>query len=94
MAKMSLICLPLTFFLLTVSAAQGQQADKVYRVGYLGGTSGEGSHERAFQQAMHELGYVERKNLVIEWRPVGGQRDRLPVLAAELVRLKVDSLSL
>ena len=44
----------------------------------------------AFQQGLRELGYVEGKNIVIEWRHAEGKLDRLPALAAELVRLKVD----
>jgi len=44
----------------------------------------------AFPQGMRELGYVEGKNLTIEWRFAEGKPDRLPELAAELIRLKVD----
>ncbi len=44
----------------------------------------------AFRQGLRELGYVEGKNIVIEWRSAEEKLDRLPALAAELVRLKVD----
>ena len=44
----------------------------------------------AFRQGLRELGYVEGKNIVVEWRSAEGKPDRLPALAAELVRLKVD----
>jgi len=87
------ICLLPTVFLLTVSLAQAQQTGKVPQIGYLamgtgGGQSGE-AHE-AFRQDLRELGYIEGQNIIIEWRFAGGKRDRLPALAAELVRLKVD----
>jgi putative tryptophan/tyrosine transport system substrate-binding protein len=71
--------------------AQAQQA-KVPRIGYLSATSPSTLAGRtdALRQGLRELGYVEPKNLVIEWRFAEGKPDRLPSLAAELVRLKVD----
>ena len=74
------------------SSAKAQQATKIQRIGYLSGSSPSTSANRreAFQQGLHELGYVEGKNIVIEWRYAEGKFDRLPALAAELVRLKVD----
>ena len=74
------------------AVAQAQQPTKVPRIGYLGATSRSFSSGRieAFRQGLRELGYVEGKNIVIEWRHHEGKLDRLPALAAELVRLKVD----
>jgi len=72
--------------------AQAQQPTKVPRIGYLSATSPSANVGRieAFRQGLGELGYVEGKNIVIEWRYAEGKFDRLPALVAELVRLKVD----
>ena len=78
-------------FLTTVYFAQAQQPTKIPRIGYLLGSPLTTSARReAFRQGLRELGYVEGKNLVIELRSAEGKLDRLPALAAELVRLKVD----
>ena len=69
--------------------ASAQQPTKVPRIGYLGGTSLP-ARTAAFQQGLRELGYVEGKNIAIEYRYAEGKFDRYPALAAELVRLKVD----
>src|SRR6516225_5929125 len=76
-------------------AAAAQQATKVHRVGLLteaGGNlpSGPDPLFEAFRQGLRDLGYVEGQNLVIEDRNAEGRAERLPDLAAELVRLKVD----
>ena len=73
-------------------SAEAQQPKKVPRIGYLSGTSPSVNSARieAFRQGLRELGYVEGKNIIIEWRYAEGKLDRLPALAAELVRLKVD----
>ena len=73
-------------------AAEGEQAGKVYRIGYLSGASATVSprYVEAFRQALRELGWVEGQNIVIEYRVAEGRFERLPDLAAELVRLKVD----
>jgi putative ABC transport system substrate-binding protein len=70
----------------------GQQQGKVWRVGFLlpASASLSSSNTNAFLKGMRELGYVEGKNLVIEWRFADGKLERLPGLAAELVQLKVD----
>ena len=74
------------------ASAQGQQPNKVARIGYLAAVSRTGmSHlTEAFVQGLRELGYVEGENIVIEYRWADGKFERLPELAAELVRLKVD----
>jgi ABC-type uncharacterized transport system substrate-binding protein len=71
---------------------QAQQPTKVPRIGYLSSDSPSTIAVRieAFRQGLRELGYVERKNIVIEWRFAEGKADRIPGLAAELVALKVD----
>jgi len=72
--------------------AEAQQPKKVPRIGFLTTVSPSTISDRveAFRQGLRELGYVEGKNIVIEWRYAEGKIDRLPALAAELVRLKVD----
>src|SRR6188472_2249517 len=69
-----------------------QQPTKVPRIGYLSGSFASTSPDRreAFRQGLRDLGYVEAKNIVVEYRYADGKFDRLPALAAELVRLKVD----
>ena len=72
--------------------AQAQQPAKIPRIGYLEAVSPSigAVRSEAFRQGLRELGYVEGKNIVTEYRYAEGKRDRLPALAAELVRLKVD----
>jgi len=72
-------------------AAEAQQAAKVPRIGYLSINLTGGPHmTEGFRQGLHDLGYVEGRNVVIEFRDAEGKFERLPALAAELVVLKVD----
>lgn len=68
-----------------------QQPTKIPRIGYLGAASAAANHSRieAFRQGLRELGYVEGKNLVVEYRYADQHYNRLPALAAELLGLKV-----
>jgi putative ABC transport system substrate-binding protein len=86
---LSLIAFVLVMF---GAVAQAQQPTKVPRIGFLFNTSLSANAARieGFRQGLRELGYVEEKNIVIEWRSAEAKLDRLPSLAAELVRLKVD----
>lgn len=73
--------------------SDAQQPTKVHRIGFLGAASASGFYARqleALRQGLRDLGYVEGKNIVIEYRWAEGKYDRLPALAAELVQLKVD----
>jgi putative ABC transport system substrate-binding protein len=84
------------FVIAVVSAgpilSSAQQQGKVWHIGYLSSVSAVSSsrNTNAFLQGLRDLGYVEGKNLVIEWRFADGKLERLPALAADLVRLKVD----
>ncbi len=72
-------------------AAEAQQAAKIARIGYLSLDVATSAHLReAFLQGLRDLGYVEGRNVVIEYRDTEGKFERLPALAAELVALKVD----
>ena len=73
--------------------AHAQPAAKMYRIGWLGHGVPPSAPDRQpgdFQQALRDLGYIEGQNVVIDYRYAGGNVDRLPELAADLVRLKVD----
>jgi putative tryptophan/tyrosine transport system substrate-binding protein len=73
-------------------ASFAQQQGKVWRVGFLSLSSASESVQNtaAFLKALRELGYIEGKNLVVEWRFADGSFERLTGLAADLVQLKVD----
>ena len=94
MFRSIVICLLLTVLLFTISPAQAQQPTKIPRIGYLDGAfpSTNAARVEAFRHGLRELGYVEGKNIVIEYRHAEGKLDRLHPLAAELVRLKVEVL--
>jgi putative ABC transport system substrate-binding protein len=79
--------------LLSTTAEAQSPTDKVWRVGVLMSLYlPDAPPPHAFREGLRSLGYIEGKNLVIEWRYAQGRDDRLPALATELVRLKVDLL--
>jgi putative ABC transport system substrate-binding protein len=71
-------------------ASIAQQAGKVWRIGFLSGNSGPTESTKAFDEQLRVLGYIEGRNLVLEYRFGSNKEERLPEMAAELVRLKVD----
>jgi ABC-type uncharacterized transport system substrate-binding protein len=74
------------------ASGQAQQPNKVPRIGFVtaGSRSTIAARIEAFQQGLRDLGYVEDKNIFVEWRYAQGKPDRIPELVAELVRLQVD----
>jgi putative tryptophan/tyrosine transport system substrate-binding protein len=89
--KITALTLGALLFALSVPV-WAQQATKVPQIGFIIVTSPSANAARidAFRQGLRDLGYVEGKNIVIQYRWAEGKFDRLPELAAELVRLKVD----
>jgi putative tryptophan/tyrosine transport system substrate-binding protein len=81
-----------TLLIALCSLSPAQQSRKIPRIGFLLAVPASTISTRveAFRQGLRELGYIEGKNIVIEWRSTEGKADRLSALAAELVRLKVD----
>jgi putative ABC transport system substrate-binding protein len=79
-------------FVLGGGVAWAQQPKKVSRIGYLSsqGSASDSARSEALRQALRALGYIEGQNIASEYRYAEGKQDRLPALAAELVRLKVD----
>ena len=92
-AQHSVLCAALCALLFALCLrAEAQQPTKIPRIGFLLAVPASTISARleAFRHGLRELGYVEGKNIIIEWRSTEGKADRLPTLAAELVRLKVD----
>ena len=88
-----IFCLALGALLLALCfPAESQQPAKIPRIGYLtaASLSSVSARTEAFRQGLRELGYVEGKSIVVEYRNAEGKLDRLPELAADLVQLKVD----
>ncbi len=81
-------------FVLCGAVAAGQQPRKIPRIGYLSGGDPSNPERgvKAFRQGLLDLGYIEGKNILVEYRYAEGQNDRMPSLVAELVQLKVDVL--
>ena len=94
MGRTAIFVLLVGLALASVRLAEAQQPKKVPRIGFLAAVSLSANSARfeAFRQGLRELGYMEGKNIIIEWRSSEGKADRLPALAAELVRLKVDMI--
>jgi putative ABC transport system substrate-binding protein len=89
---MKAVLLLLSSILASIHFAEAQQPTKVLRMGYLStfDAATDSNRFEAIRLALRELGYIEGRNIIIEYRYGEGKSDRFPELAAELVRLKVD----
>ena len=92
MMKSILVWLLATVILVSTPAAHAQQAGKIFRIGFLDSSTASGSAVLvdAFGQELSKLGWIEGTNIIIEYRFAEQKSERLPELAAELVRLKLD----
>jgi putative ABC transport system substrate-binding protein len=93
------MCFALSFVCALLAAfsfsARAQEAEKLPRIGFLpssGDANNRGTQITAFQQGLRELGYIEGKNIIIEYRYAEGDAEGIPALVAELMQLKVDML--
>ena len=82
--------LMIVLILVVAYPGRAEQAKRIYRIGYLSLGFRNQPREKTFEDALQSLGYVEGQTITIEWRYAQEQLDRLPELASELVRLKVD----
>jgi putative ABC transport system substrate-binding protein len=87
--QVSVVCVVLGLLLVSF-ATEAQQPEKPYRIGYLSVAVGPTARTQSFLDGLRDLGYVEGKDFVMEYRRAAGQIERLPELAADLVRIKVD----
>ena len=95
MTNKILLWLLATVLLLTARPAEAQQPKKVPRIGYLatiGDPKSPPASVKVFQQGLRDLGYIEGKNILIEYRYSQGKQEQVPALVAELVQLRVDVL--
>ena len=92
MQKPTVLSIVVLMMLAVAIRADAQQSTKIPRIGYLSGTGPEAPTIDAFRRALRDLGYIEGKSILIEYRDTGVTQDRIPSLVAELVQLKVDVL--
>jgi putative ABC transport system substrate-binding protein len=92
MARLT-IALVVLFLMVPYGAADAQPAAKLWRIGYLDQQSAGNPYFEAFRQGLRELGWIEGQNITVDARFAEGRTDRLPALATELVRTKVDVIA-
>ena len=90
--KQFLLFVLTTLFLAAVNPTHAQQPEKIFRIGFLDVSTASGSAAlvEVFRQELSKLGWIEGKNITIEYRFAEQKSERIPELAADLVRLKVD----
>jgi len=93
MKKAFTVLILAVLILVLYSFARAQQATTMHRVCFLSSRSGIEIREDAFRRGLRELGYIEGKNILIEWRFANGDAARIPALAAELIQVKCDVIA-
>src|SRR5262245_66415227 len=91
----TILALAVMSVLFALGLSAEAQKSKIPRVGYISGTGSEsnpGPYVEALRQGLRDLGYVDGKNIAIEYRGAEGKLERIPSLVTELVRLEVDDL--
>jgi putative tryptophan/tyrosine transport system substrate-binding protein len=92
MKKKILLSAVASLILASVFPAAAQQTKKVPRIGYVSGSGANNPDIEAFRQGLRDLGYIEGKNIFVEYRYAQGKLDQFPGLLAEVVQLKPDVL--
>jgi putative tryptophan/tyrosine transport system substrate-binding protein len=95
MGRKTIVVLLVALALASVHLAEGQQPGKIARIGLVSGSGDPKTSERyveAFRQGLRDLGYIDGRNILIDFRSMEGTVDSIPSLVAELVRLKIDVL--
>src|ERR1043166_1354541 len=95
MNRRTVIPLLIAVLLITVFSAEAQQPGKIPRIGYISGTGSRadpGPYVEALRQGLRDLGYIDEKNIIIEYLGAEGNLDRLSGLVAELTQLQPDVL--
>src|SRR6478672_9234130 len=90
MIRSIVYCLPLILFLLSVAVIDAQQPKKMARIGYLTLSAANSEWDEVFKQALRDIGWIEGQNVRFDYHWLAGKTERVPAVAEELIRAKVD----
>src|SRR4029079_568541 len=90
MIRSIVYCLPLILFLLSVAVIDAQQPKKMARIGYLTLSAANSEWDEVFKQVLRDIGWIEGQNVRFDYHWLAGKTERVPAVAEELIRAKVD----